>query len=363
MRRRAWAAATAVALTAAAFSSAAPATAEPGPGTQPAKSADCQRQYNPYQKSQGFLTSCGDHIYPLLKVATIPGGGKEYTYNVEGAKTVYKVPPGGFDARAASDDTLKKYGLPTRAAVKAQGEQWSETVGDLHPITPPRFLVGIPRATADNYSSNWSGWSTYRRSTTPRYVRAYGRWKEPTFRSTNCSNHTEASWTGLGGYKSGIPLAQDGTAYNVSGMAPHEAWSEVLPDQPYMAPQPDLIATEGKPFTALVHRTNGSFLFFMKNQYSGKSLSYYVSSSHYNGGTAEVIGERITSNGNPTALSKFVEFQVYAATASHPGGADHPFGSFPNHPIYMVNNGHTLAGPGSMFNGGKSFYDHFYNCI
>ncbi len=74
----------------------------------------CGLWVDPYKSSMSKLKRCGFHAFPRRAVKRLPDGGKEYIYNVEGAKTVYKVPPAGFDPLKANDRQLREYGLPPR---------------------------------------------------------------------------------------------------------------------------------------------------------------------------------------------------------------------------------------------------------
>lgn len=87
----------------------------------------CQGKVDPYSLSEAQRAECGDHTYPLTKVVDVPGGGKEYIYNIGQAQVAFMVPPPSFEPGKADAAELKHYGMPpTPTTGSAQYERWQE---------------------------------------------------------------------------------------------------------------------------------------------------------------------------------------------------------------------------------------------
>lgn len=226
-------------------------------------------------------------------------------YFVDGGIVTYHVPPAGFDALNATDEELESYNLPARPATVSSGlTDWQRMMTNITFVTPPATIFEVPArsATSSTDSSgtvhyNWSGYDATSASSTA-YYKVYGRYNEPSSNPTQaCTNNAEVTWVGLGGIGSNS-LAQDGTALHSPGIADHQAWSEVLPDEPALLPQP-LYAHAGDSFTAEVSHASGQFNFYMYSDYSLSAISYSVTSSHYDGSHADFIAERPTIGSPP----------------------------------------------------------------
>ena len=111
---------------------------EPGNMYSNSKLPACQRSFDPYKVPRSFLKKCGVKTIPLAAVKPLPGGGKAYIYYDHGQKTIFPVPPKGFNSCTATDKQLAEYGIPPRehttgnvkcrpAIVKPQGPFIVET--------------------------------------------------------------------------------------------------------------------------------------------------------------------------------------------------------------------------------------------
>src|SRR5438270_11186847 len=146
-------------------------------------SVDC-KNFDAYKVGASVRHSCGVRDYPLDHIASLPGGGKEYVYFIDGHKTTYRIPPAGFSFVTATSDQLAEYNLPARPANPTEGARWFESMSKLHLVAPPPFLVTLPRS-ASSYSQIWSGYVT----TGGGYWLAKGYWNEIS-QGSSCSGST-----------------------------------------------------------------------------------------------------------------------------------------------------------------------------
>lgn len=97
--------------------------------------------FDPYKVSRATLKRCHIRTFPLEAIKKLPDRGKEYIYDIEGAKTIYKVPPVSFDPLKANDRQLRKYGLPLRPNGGAKLWRWKRMMKTVHFSKPPPYLV------------------------------------------------------------------------------------------------------------------------------------------------------------------------------------------------------------------------------
>ena len=320
----------------------------------------CGLPVDPYKSSMSEVKRCGLHTFPRRAVKKLPDGGKEYIYNVEGLKTIYLVPSSGFDPTKASAKRLSEYGFPKRPANRAARKRWTGRVRGLQVATPPPTLAEANARMSIRFY-NWSGYTT-KSSRHNRYFSVWGRWIEPSFHPSACRHNSLGIWAGLGGWSpsAGAPLAQDGTAHGVGGLANHQGWSEVLPKQRRIIAQP-IRATPGKLFQAHVRRIRGGFHFTMHNFHTHKSVNFVVRSRRYNGRTAELIAERPSVNGKFTHLSNFKTLRVKSVLVNGVN-RHHRIGHYPHQKAIMTNGSRTMASPADLFNRGRSFHVTQYHC-
>src|SRR5579864_623332 len=191
-----------------------------GSGVRAAPGVNCHSQFDAYHVSKATRDLCGIATWPLAESHPLSGGGMEYIYYINGHKTVYRVPPKGFDALNASNAVLADYFLPARPSSPDQLTHWKETLASMNIVTPPNFLVTLPYSAA-NYRTSWSGYDTTRSG----IWMAYSNWNEVSIGSS-CSGSSELTWTGIGGdlTNGSHLLGQIGTEYGIGGGAAHSAW-------------------------------------------------------------------------------------------------------------------------------------------
>lgn len=350
----------------AASGSASSGTAHPG------VSAACLRSYDPYAVSKAFLLACHDRIYPLQQVIRLPGGGREYVYDVDGMGIVSMTPPPGFDPLTASAARLAEYGYPPRPSGGQALVSWRAMVRNAN-FGPPAsysYLVSEPAALpppsvrVNPRNPIWAG----NVATGHTYKDVYANWLEPKIHSSTCSSAAESTWVGLGGWGTQT-LAQAGTAVGEGsvGVAPHQAWLELIHASiDHFMPIP-LRATVGGEFTSEVDRTAHGYHIFVKNDFTGRSKNYSPRFRYYDGSSAEMIVED-PFGGEPQGgpfLANFKTFKVEDAQASLNGLRYHGLAHWPHATAVMVSFDHhrrTMAYPGSAFNSGDSWYDHEAHC-
>jgi hypothetical protein len=178
-----------------------------------------------------------------------------------------------------------------------------------------------------------------------------------------CSGHTEATWIGLGGVFTG-KLGQIGSAYNVPGIANHQAWWEVVPDN-YMTPLGLVSGQAGDTFSAaLQYVSNSAYWFHISDLTKGYSDDFTYQTSTFDGSSADFIVERITLNGNLTPLSAWLNNIPMSQAYSSTNSTSKPVGGWPNisETMYNFSGHHSLAHPGSLYNSGTSFNTYYDAC-
>jgi hypothetical protein len=314
--------ATAIACIAAQGATAAQGSTAVAHGKKAVHPAICATSYNPYAEAESVLRSCGDVMYPLLKVTRMPGGGKSYDYGV----VTQVVPPTGFNALRASSKQLQEYGLPTR---KQLGSDWYAYLShDKHFVGPTPYLVGIPAlrraitspvrsdtsCTPPACSNNWSGYEAY---TGHSYDFASAVWDEPAFTSDSCNPTAFVQWTGVGGGTTGSEyLGQDGTAFGVPGLSDHQAWIETMSGSPSPLFGVNLTATKNDPFSSIAQwvASDSKFEYNMANETTGQIYDGWSRAVDVDQITAEIIAERPVINGSYSDLSDYQAFAVDDAT-------------------------------------------------
>lgn len=319
------------------------------------------------------LRSCGDSIWPLLKVTKLRGGGMAYDYGIY----TQDIPPSGFNVLKASDKQLAEYGLPTH---KQLGLQWNSVMGNaIHSAPAPRYLVGIATSGAgadapasgcplDSCSSSWSGHVVEGHT----YNEVSAGWQEPSFYTVSgCSGGQFSQWVGLGGFTANTTgLAQLGTAFNEPGMAAHQGWIETIIGGSGSEVAIDVVASKGDSMwaSATWDPANSWYDYYMQDTGSDPA-QYYSGHSREDdspdNSTAEVIEERPNysfTNDTPN-LSPFNNFSVTGAT-SYWGSSSAGFVNNPDHyQIKMQDPASldTLADP-TPLNSNSNFTAEWDNC-
>lgn len=320
----------------------------------------------------------------------MPDGGKIYTYIIDGVENNFPVPPKGFKPLMATDEELATYGFPPRPTDPKELEAWTQNMAAYKTTPIPEVIksdvvhgVMIPdnslksMKTSPNFigtvnsqtSSNWSGYMATGGKNA--FAQVQGDFVQPTIQSGCINNTAESTWVGLGGFGSGKPLVQTGTAMNtINGARKYYAWYEYLSPA---HPNPEIKFTKVtiRPGDRIhcycsFQRSNNKFNAYVANNTNVTSQSVIVNISaaeYYDGTTAEFINERPTlSNGQSSWYAPLTKYgttnwtncQVYKTTSTWINLA-----SLPHTDIIMTNNGRTLATPSGL--SGKNFKSTWNN--
>ena len=304
--------------------------------------SDCRAVFNPYLYTQAAAGACAP-TYATTGRTPLAGGGAAQHYTVAGTAVSILMPPAGFRPETATAAQLDELGFPPRPTNPSDLRQWQKEMRGWTGAAPaPGFLATSP-ATADSVTSlNWSGYVVTGGAGTFTHAEAF--YTEPSFGGSVCATNSEVTWAGIGGWNSGN-LAQDGTSHNVPGLANHQAWWEILPASITAV---NLTAHAGFTFDASTRRISGGFRFFLMDSESGQTVAFDVSSSRYDGSSAEAIAERPTVNGSFTNLSNFGTLTVSTSRANEKGfDTFSPNGS--RHGVHMVDSsGGDMADPSTI---------------
>jgi len=266
---------------------------------------------SPYSMTQAQLAACHISVFPLASKTDPPNGGTTYTYHMGTNTATFRVPPPGFNPLTASNVELEYYGLPPRPSpldVDAF-RTWVADYAGVHFEAPPPFLAEVPvdkaaftprtggeQSRTLAFSGCVSCWAGYvdQHASHNNYTVASVQFTEPRIGPSRCSNDGEFIWGGIGGY--GVQqLGQDGTAWGSTGIGDHQAWTEVLPDQPGVVPV-NLFATPGGSFLATTIWQGDigykQYDWNLVNEATKRGISFFTSSTSYNGSTVEAIVER-----------------------------------------------------------------------
>jgi hypothetical protein len=278
--------------------------------------AICEQTFNPYMVAESVLRSCGDRIGGLQRVASLPGGGKAYSYGT----LTQLVPPAHFNVLTASDKQLSEYGFPTR---KELGSKWYKVMRHVRSFAAPtRYLVTDPNVSAPSANSDWANWSGYNVNS-HNYTQVTATWEEPSFVTNGCNGDMFVQWVGIGGINSDY-LGQDGTSFNVPGFAAHQGFIETIDgtgDPGSGMVVANITSAAGDSFYAstLWNAANSYFNYYMEDYTTGATYSAHSRTVSADQSTAEVISERPQVGGtitNPVyaQLSDFTIVYVTDAT-------------------------------------------------
>ena len=157
-------------------------------------------------------------------------------------------------------------------------------------------------------------------------------------------------------------MAQGGTGLNTPGLGQHQAWYEVLPDQPNLQAL-NLYGRAGYGFAEFTSWHGGLYSFYFQDYYSGSYISFDYYTSSYNGANADFIVERAQNNGVPLNLTNYSYVNYRSAFVNSYGTG---VGQYPNAKIAMWSHangtGNLLAYADPLTNSGQSFVDHYAYC-
>lgn len=321
----------------------------------------------------------------LAAVATqkIAGGGESYEYNIGGFKTVFAVPPKGFNPLTASDGALKKYGFPARPTDKAKLAKWLQLAENCKTVSTPQVLetnfkhqvkglkksvkTALPgKAKNASYESyNWAGYVNTADGGDDSYYDVAGTFAQPTELSDSAPDSYESSWVGLGGFSSGS-LIQSGTVLYGNSYA---AWVEWLGNDGSGVPMvevPSVTIDPGDTFDVEVYydTTAQKAYFILDNQTNGNYQIAYVqldSDTYFDGTSAEWIDERPEVDGELASLADYGNNFWFNCEEQNTEYGVNRIGTRPYGSIAMVGySGDVLSGPGTLLLNKSSFDDDYY---
>lgn len=177
------------------------------------------------------------------------------------------------------------------------------------PAAAPPFLAessttaapGIQSRPAD--TENGGRWSGY--VARGNFTLSWAEWFEPHYAgSGSCSTVGAFIWPGLGGF--GISyLGQDGTAFGSTGIGNHQAWEEVLPQQPGVVPL-NFSASAGDYMYAITQWSSGSYVGTVEDMTTGAYQSWSHAGNYPSSGET---GEAIVEDPGGDGLANFQGLQ------------------------------------------------------
>lgn len=265
----------------------------------------------------GAITNNVENTYTekvaFSSIETLPDGGLDYTFFVEGIENHYYVPPVDFNPLTATDETLAMYAFPARPSEENTDDytEWVERMKNYTGTPLPEIEVTVkPNTTSEETGSinsravsgtkrsiNWSGYlADLGANSKSYYTQVQVDYTHPTISDLGGSSST-SYWIGLGGYNTG-KLVQAGTA--TTNTALHYAWYEYLSDTgTSVAAQhiSSLTISPGDKIYVYIsfQKANGKFNYYIANNTTGKSASGLInlpSATQFDGTTAEWVIER-----------------------------------------------------------------------
>jgi hypothetical protein len=292
-------------------------------------------------------------------------GGQLDDYWIDGLLNQVAVPPRNFQPLTASDEALAMYGFPARPAAEDALAAWTDDLANWKPTPDLGLCQTTMRATVVQ-ASNWSGY--YATVSSNLYIAAQGDYHQPTAGSTSCTSPQEVSWVGVGGVYSNA-LIQDGTGISTSGG--YYAWYEYLNTSGggiSITKLPSVTVHAGdRMHSYTVHQTSGvgQTTFYVADNTTSTSQSVIVnlSSSYYDGRTAEWIDERPLVNGSNSPLRNFGTVNWTNTQAQRANSTWYTLGSQPYVEVDMMDNtfSHYLAFPNSL-SSNTTFTDNWFRC-
>jgi hypothetical protein len=218
----------------------------------------------------------------------------------------------------------------------------------------PVKIWGHGRATT--FSTNWSGYATYKTGTT--FTDVKGTWVQPAATCPSRKAQYSSFWVGIDGYNSNS-VEQTGTDADCVGKnnPSYYAWYEMYPNPPVNL---SMTITPGNTISAEVSASGNSFTLTITNVTTGAT---FTTTQTLNGAaktSAEWVAEapslcRVQCTVAPLANFGTVNFSGSFTTGNgHTGSIND--GAWSNDQIVMVTNGGTVkAQPSALSPDGTSF--------
>lgn len=246
-------------------------------------------------------------------INSLPDGGLDYVFVVEGAENHYYVPPEDFNPATASDEILNMYGYPPRPDTTNATEYaaWVERMESytgtpipeikttVRPVTDTQIssVNNTRSVTKTEQSINWSGYIADLGTTgTTKFTQVQADYVHPTIYNI-IGSCTISYWVGLGGYNTGN-LVQAGTSTTNGAM--HSAWYEYLSENGTSVAAQEISSLTVSPGDSIhlyisFQAANGKLNYYIANDTTGKSASGLINLAtayYFDGTTAEWIIER-----------------------------------------------------------------------
>lgn len=317
---------------------------------------NCHASFNAYRVSSQIRTECGIKAFPLLEKRSLPGGGSEYVYEVEGFKTVRRIPPTGFNPINASNATLAEYMLPERPVDPSALADWTAMMSNFHLVPAEQFLLETTVKNANPPS--WAG--EVGTSCSPNCTFVEGQWDEESI-GPSCSNSAVSNWAGLGGYGGSHTLGQDGTAYGEAGVDYHQAWWEILPAS--ASPIGGVYGYPGWRFTAETQWVGNGYYFYVYDSKYGDAWNGTEYTSSFDGTHADFVVERpIQPNGSLYNLANFYWLKYHNAWINGTGSGNEVWYYSPVYPQILNNNNKVIAYPSNYSPTDPVFKVNYVQC-
>jgi hypothetical protein len=248
-----------------------------------------------------------------------------------------ELPEANFEPTMATAESLALYGYPERPSNDSDLGAWTKIVDAIRPLTPENICAtslgsqDIHGALATTTSRNWGGY--WALGGAGAYIGIEGDYVQPGINSATCPSGVASAWIGLGGTDpTAVKLIQMGTDITASGV---RTWYEYLTNTAnttvYLS---NFTVSVGDHLHFYIVRlpadgyTTFSFLNLDSNVNNFVAIRRTLSSSYYDGTTAEWIMERPSiSSGTFTSLANYGSINWSGMNAQIPAGTYVSLGS------------------------------------
>jgi hypothetical protein len=218
----------------------------------------------------------------------------------------------------------------------------------------PAHLLGRGRATS--FSTNWSGYATYKTGTT--FTDVKGTWVQPSVTCPSRKAQYSSFWVGIDGYNSSS-VEQTGTDADCTGKnsPSYYAWYEMYPNPPVNL---SITITPGNTISAEVSVSGNNFTLTITNVTTGSTFTTTQSLSGAAKTSAEWVAEAPSLCFAQCRVAPLANFGTVNFSGSFATGNGHTGSindsAWSNDEIVMVTNGGTVkAQPSPLSVDGQSF--------
>jgi hypothetical protein len=218
----------------------------------------------------------------------------------------------------------------------------------------PIILTG--RGRAQSFSTNWSGYATYKTGTT--FTDVKGSWVQPAVNCPSRKAQYSSFWVGIDGYNSST-VEQTGTAADCIGknQASYYAWYEMYPNAPVNL---SMTITPGDVISAEVSVSGNTFTLSITNVSTGATFSTNQTLNGAAKTSAEWVAEAPSLCFAQCRVAPLANFGTVNFSGSFTTGNGHTGSindsAWLNDMITMVTNGGTVkAQPSALSGNGQGF--------